>query len=326
MDRGAWRATTEWLTLGKCMNACMLSLVRLFATLWAVAHQAPLSMGFPRQEYWNGLPFSSPGDIPDPGIELTSPEFPACAGRLFTTEPITIPWAWEASQALSLMGQRSSLSLHLQSLNLSHSLSAEDPPPTSSRIENPPVWRLWTHFSTYFPTPQLCSLGTGGLPPSSWASAPPSAPLLTTTLTPRGPAPSATCPSQDHGVSRKRAGNRPFLDLVFVWLGYPICSFSPPSEFSKGTLTFRISAKILHRQTESQLLRAAAVFPTISGFSAISHSSYLISGTAFKKFSQPDKLSPALTLQIHQSNGCFSLRTHLQTLKRGWELSCLWNK
>ena len=73
------------------MSACMLSRVRLFANLWAVAHQAPLSMGFPRQEYWNGLPFSSPGDLPDPGIELTSPESPACAGRLFTTEPITIP-------------------------------------------------------------------------------------------------------------------------------------------------------------------------------------------------------------------------------------------
>ena len=42
---------------------------RLFATPWTVAHQAPLSMGFPRQEYWNGLPFPSPGDIPDPGIE-----------------------------------------------------------------------------------------------------------------------------------------------------------------------------------------------------------------------------------------------------------------
>ena len=55
----------------------MLSRVRLFANLWAVAHQAPLSMGFPRQEYWNGLPFSSPGDLPDPGIELTSPESPA---------------------------------------------------------------------------------------------------------------------------------------------------------------------------------------------------------------------------------------------------------
>ena len=51
--------------------------------LWTVAHQAPLSMEFPRQEYWNRLPFSSPGDLPDPGIELTSP---ALAGRFFTTE------------------------------------------------------------------------------------------------------------------------------------------------------------------------------------------------------------------------------------------------
>ena len=43
--------------------------VRLFATPWTVAHQAPPSMGFSRQEYWSGLPFPSPGDIPDPGIE-----------------------------------------------------------------------------------------------------------------------------------------------------------------------------------------------------------------------------------------------------------------
>ena len=43
-----------------------------FATPWTVAHQAPLSMGFPRQEYWSGLPFPSPGDLPDPGIKLMS--------------------------------------------------------------------------------------------------------------------------------------------------------------------------------------------------------------------------------------------------------------
>ena len=49
-----------------------------------VACQAPLSMGPPRQEYWSGLPFPSPGDIPDPGIKLTSP---ALVGRLFRTEP-----------------------------------------------------------------------------------------------------------------------------------------------------------------------------------------------------------------------------------------------
>ena len=47
--------------------------VRLFVTPWTAAHQAPLSMGFSRQEYWSGLPFPSPGDLPDPGIEPRSP-------------------------------------------------------------------------------------------------------------------------------------------------------------------------------------------------------------------------------------------------------------
>jgi len=50
----------------------MFSPVQLFATPWTVVHQAPLSMGFSRQEYWNGWPFPSPGDLPDPGIEPTS--------------------------------------------------------------------------------------------------------------------------------------------------------------------------------------------------------------------------------------------------------------
>ena len=48
-----------------------------FANPWTVALQDPLSMGFPRQEYWKGLPFPSPGDLPDPWIEPTSPAFPA---------------------------------------------------------------------------------------------------------------------------------------------------------------------------------------------------------------------------------------------------------
>ena len=51
-----------------------LSRVRPFAILWTVAYQIPLSMGFSRQEYWSGLPFPSPGDLPNPGIE---PECPA---------------------------------------------------------------------------------------------------------------------------------------------------------------------------------------------------------------------------------------------------------
>ena len=61
-----------------------LSRVRLFVTLWTVAHQAPLSRGFPRQEYWSQLPFPSPGDLPDPGIEPTSP---ALASGFLTAEP-----------------------------------------------------------------------------------------------------------------------------------------------------------------------------------------------------------------------------------------------
>ena len=61
-----------------------LSHVRLFATPWTVAYQAPPSMGFSRQEYWSGLPFPSPGDLPDPGIESGSPAFQADA---LTSEP-----------------------------------------------------------------------------------------------------------------------------------------------------------------------------------------------------------------------------------------------
>ena len=61
-----------------------LKRVRLFATPWTVAYQAPPSMGFSRQEYWSGLPFPSPGDFPDPGIEPWSPGFQADA---LTSEP-----------------------------------------------------------------------------------------------------------------------------------------------------------------------------------------------------------------------------------------------
>ena len=55
----------------------MLSSVQLFASLWTVALQALLSRGFTRQEYWSGLPFASPGDLPDPGIKLRSPALQA---------------------------------------------------------------------------------------------------------------------------------------------------------------------------------------------------------------------------------------------------------
>ena len=59
--------------------------VQLFVTLWTVACQAPLSMGILQQEYWSRLPFPSPGDLPDPGMEPASPTSPALAGVFFTT-------------------------------------------------------------------------------------------------------------------------------------------------------------------------------------------------------------------------------------------------
>ena len=60
------------------------SVMSIFVSPWTVAHQVPLFMEFSRQEYWNGLPFPSPGTLPDPGIE---PASPALASRLFVTEP-----------------------------------------------------------------------------------------------------------------------------------------------------------------------------------------------------------------------------------------------
>ena len=64
-----------------------LSCVWLFVTLWTIVWQAPLSMGFSRQKYWSGLPFPSPGDLPDSGIKLASPASPGLTGGFF------ISWA-----------------------------------------------------------------------------------------------------------------------------------------------------------------------------------------------------------------------------------------
>ena len=70
------------------MRVKSLSRVQLFATPWTVAYQVPPSMGFSRQEYWSGLPFPSPGDLPDPGIESGSPSLQADA---LTSEPPGMP-------------------------------------------------------------------------------------------------------------------------------------------------------------------------------------------------------------------------------------------
>ena len=73
---------TMQLTYLYSVRKYVLSCVQLFAAPWMVAHQAPLSMGFPRQEYWSGLLFPPPGDLPDPGIKGAS--LSCIAGRFFT--------------------------------------------------------------------------------------------------------------------------------------------------------------------------------------------------------------------------------------------------
>ena len=68
-----------------CMRAQSHSRVQLFVTPWTIDRQAPLPMEFSRQEYWSGLPFTTPGDLPNPGIEPASLASPALACRFFTT-------------------------------------------------------------------------------------------------------------------------------------------------------------------------------------------------------------------------------------------------
>ena len=68
----------------KTLCHCSVTPAQLFRTPWTVARQAPLSMGFPRQEYWSELPFPPPGDLPNPGIKPASPAFQADS---LTAEP-----------------------------------------------------------------------------------------------------------------------------------------------------------------------------------------------------------------------------------------------
>ena len=91
----------------------LFSRVELFAVLWTVARQAPLSMGFSKQEHWSGLPCLSPGDLPDPGIEPASLSSPTDAGKFFTTSatwrrrqwhPTPVPLPGKSHGRRSLVG------------------------------------------------------------------------------------------------------------------------------------------------------------------------------------------------------------------------------
>ena len=71
-----------------CVHTLSCSVVSYsFVTPWTMALQAPLSVGFPRQEYWSGLPLPNPGNLPNPGMEPMSLASPAFVGRFFTTAP-----------------------------------------------------------------------------------------------------------------------------------------------------------------------------------------------------------------------------------------------
>ena len=98
-----------------CVCACTLSHAGHFETPWTVAHKAPLSMGLPRHEYCSGQPFPSPGDLPDPGIKLTSLSSPALAGRFFPTVP---PVKYKKmDQIIKLYQDKRQIKLKRQSIN-----------------------------------------------------------------------------------------------------------------------------------------------------------------------------------------------------------------
>ena len=91
-----------WKTMKKpkmCTGHVCSVLSNLFVNPWTVAHQVPLSIGFPRQEYWNEFPLPTPGDLANPGIIATSPAFTASADRFFTT---VSPGKLEASKCVLL--------------------------------------------------------------------------------------------------------------------------------------------------------------------------------------------------------------------------------
>ena len=110
-----------------CVCAQSLSCVQPFATPWTVVCQAPLCMGFSRQEYWNRLPFPPPGKLPDPGVEPECPVTPELAGRFFTTELPGLksfrPWvkqtcAWISAPPLTDWAHLTTLLLSLSDFNL----------------------------------------------------------------------------------------------------------------------------------------------------------------------------------------------------------------
>ena len=101
-ERGQWGFGINTYTRVLCAQS--LGCVRLFVTPWTVPRQAPLSMGFSRQEYWSGVPSPSPGDLPDPGVEPLSSASPAPQADSLPSEPPGKPMSTGAGSLSLLQG------------------------------------------------------------------------------------------------------------------------------------------------------------------------------------------------------------------------------
>ena len=128
--KGRWAWMVRYCRKRKA-KVKLLSRVRLFVTPWTVAYQAPPSVGFSRQEYWSGLPFPSPGDLPDPGIESGSPTFQA---DTLTSEPPGKPH-WVTKSWIKLK----QLSTYYYGWNYFKNMAM-------------PRWIVFTSYSPKFPT------------------------------------------------------------------------------------------------------------------------------------------------------------------------------
>ena len=128
-----------------CMCTKLLQSCLLFVTIWAIAHQAPLSMGFSRHEYQSGLPCSPPGDLPDPAIELGSLMSPALPGGFFTTSA-----TWEGLYLLQSV--RFSRSVMSDSLQPHESQHARPPCPSPTpRVHSDSVHRVSDAIQPSYP-------------------------------------------------------------------------------------------------------------------------------------------------------------------------------
>ena len=131
-----------------CVHASCFSRVRLFATPWTAAHQAPLSMGFSRQEYWSGLPCPSPGDFSGPGTEPVSPAAPALQADSL---PLSHQGSPRADVTSLLKGPRASY-VALLSLWLKQESAHRRWQTASKRLTLPPYLGLEHDETTTFET------------------------------------------------------------------------------------------------------------------------------------------------------------------------------